>query len=92
MALNLNDPTPVRLRSEDQADDATALSIELAAQHRMLIQDINSIYSLVFHEDTSDEMAVRRLRANVLDAREIASRADQTRERFVRAVRASGRL
>ena len=86
------DDRPITLRAADQADDAPALLIDLAAALRTL--NAETTYLLAILADNSRDVG-RRIylaEAQARTAAETGARCQQATERLTRSLRAAGRL
>ena len=93
MALTFDDPTPIRLRAVDQADEIPMLVIEMAT----MLADVfdEAVAARDLHQKallSHDERLRHRVRDRLVEHVETASDARSHLERLTRTLRAAGRL
>jgi hypothetical protein len=87
------DSRPLKLRADDLRDDSQVVAIELAEHMRMLLADALVLRTVITRDFQADpERALRRATSRVVELCEAVGRADDTRERLSRSLRAAGRL
>lgn len=92
-AHEINDPTPIRLRRVDRADDPQELLTALAEQQSVVLNEAINLRTILTRDMLHDpERAVRRATARVIELCEAAGRAEDCREQLSRALRSAGRL
>lgn len=93
MTLHFDDPTPIRLRAADQADDIPMLVIEMA----QLLADVfdEAVAARDLQQRTlfsADDRLRHRVRDRLVEHVETASNARSHMETLTRSLRAAGRL
>lgn len=93
MAFDLIDPTPIRPRAADQADDIPMLVIEMA----QLLADVfdEAVAARDLQQRTlfsADDRLRHRVRDRLVEHVETASNARSHMETLTRSLRAAGRL
>lgn len=93
MALHFNDPTPIRLRAEDQADQIPAMTFELATSLRALLDEAVQARDLLRRARASgDSRLMDRAQTRLVELHESMGGACDQFERLTRTLRAAGRL
>jgi hypothetical protein len=93
MGIDINDPTPIRLRADDQADQIPMMVIEMAQLLADLFDEAVAARDLQQRTLSShDERMRQRVRDRLVEHVETASNARSHLETLTRTLRAAGRL